>query len=63
MEIIITPNERRVKRDMEEDELAYVKEVALPSESGTSVQGDQSAIPAGDYSSEYKVNEESEASK
>ncbi len=48
---------------MEEGELAYVKEVALPSESGTSVQGDQSAIPAGDYSSEYKVNEESEASK
>ena len=34
--------------DIEKGKLTYVNSVALSFESGTSVQGDQFAIPAGD---------------
>ena len=50
------PEEKRVKADIGAGKLAYVKKVALPSESGTSVQGDQSANPAGDNSSDKGNN-------
>ena len=39
---------------MREGKLAYIKEVTLPSESGTSEQGDQHTLPAGAVSSESK---------
>ena len=48
------PEEKNVLRDMREGTLAYIREVTLPSESGTSTQGDQSTSPAGDISSEGK---------
>ena len=59
LEVVITnydTSEKRVKRDIKEGKLAYIKKVTLPSESGTSAQGDQSTIPAGDYSSVNKDN-------
>lgn len=53
-------NRNRVKNDIEKGKLTYVNSVALSSESGNSVQGDQFAIPAGDDFSKSEVTNNSE---
>lgn len=53
-------NRNRVKNDIEKGKLTYVNSVALSSESGNSVQGDQFAVPAGDDFSNSEVTNNSE---
>ena len=59
LEVVISnydTTRRRVKGYMEKGKLTYLNPVALSSESGTSVQGDQFAVPAGDDFSESKYS-------
>ena len=59
LEVVISnyaPERKRLERELREGKLAYIKEVTLPSESGTSAQGDQNTNLAGGFSASKDTN-------